>query len=55
MNERIKIITNSGFKYFGEEISRDESFIEIRDVRCGLIKIPIINISFLQEEIKNAN
>ena len=49
VNKRTKIITNSGYKYFGEEVSRDDTFIEIRDSREGLIKIPISNISFLKE------
>ena len=49
-NERIKILTNSGFKYHGLEISRDDIFIEILDDRIGKIKIPISNISFLKEE-----
>ena len=49
VNERIKIITNSGYKYLGEEISRDETFIEILDLKEGLIKIPINNISFMKE------
>jgi hypothetical protein len=52
VNERIKIITNSGYKYLGEELSRDEIFIEINDFKCGKIKIPISNISFLQEILK---
>jgi len=49
MNKRTKIITNSGFKYLGEEVSRDDIFIEIRDLKEGLIKIPISNISFIKE------
>ena len=49
MNKRTKIITNSGYKYLGEEVSRDEIFIEIRDLREGLIKIPISNISSMKE------
>jgi len=48
-SERIKIITNSGYKYFGFEISRDALFVEIDDIKCGRIKIPLSNISFLQE------
>ncbi len=49
VNQRTKIITNSGYKYLGEEVSRDETFIEIRDLKEGLIKIPISNISFMKE------
>lgn len=48
-NKRIKIITNSGFKYLGELVSQDSVFVEIIDDRCGLIKIPLVNISFMQE------
>jgi len=49
MNKRTKIITNSGYKYLGEEVSRDDIFIEIKDLREGIIKIPISNISFMKE------
>jgi len=46
---KIKILTNSGFKYFGEKISEDNLFIEIDDDRQGVIKIPLSNISFIKE------
>lgn len=48
-NKRIKIITNSGFKYEGELISEDNNFIEMIDDRQGKIKIPLLNISFMKE------
>jgi len=47
--KKIKIITIQGFKYCGFLISQDSVFIEIEDQREGLIKIPLSNISFLQE------
>ena len=46
---KIKIITNSGFKYLGKKVSEDNIFISVNDERQGIIKIPIINISFLKE------
>jgi len=46
---KVKILTNSGFKYLGEKISEDNIFLEIDDQKQGIIKIPIINISFLKE------
>jgi hypothetical protein len=49
MNKRIKIITNSGFKYEGEIISQDNVFLEIKDDRQGTIKVPMANISFMKE------
>jgi len=48
-NKRIKVITNSGYKYEGELISQDETFIELRDDRQGLIKVPLVNISLMKE------
>lgn len=52
-NKRIKILTVSGFKYTGLQVSQDSVFIEIQDDRQGLIKVPISTISFLQE-VQNA-
>lgn len=49
---QVKILTNSGYKYFGLKISVDSSFIEILDERQGKIKIPLANISFMQEVSK---
>lgn len=49
MNKRTKIITNSGYKYEGELISQDNVFIELKDDRQGIIKIPLANISFMKE------
>jgi len=46
---KIKILTNSGYKYLGEKISEDDKFIEIDDERDGTIKVPISNISFIKE------
>ena len=46
---RIKILTNSGFKYLGEKVSEDNIFVEINDDRQGVIKIPLANISFMKE------
>jgi hypothetical protein len=51
-NKRIKIITNSGFKYEGKFISQDNLFITLIDDRQGEIKVPLSNISLLQE-VKN--
>lgn len=48
-NKRTKIITNSGYKYEGVIISQDNTFIEIKDDRQGIIKIPLVNISFIKE------
>jgi hypothetical protein len=49
MNKRIKIITNSGYKYEGEIIKQDKTFIQIKDDRQGIISIPLYNISFMKE------
>lgn len=51
MNEQttVKILTNSGFKYLGKFVSKDDTFVEINDFRQGTIKIPLLNISFMQE------
>jgi hypothetical protein len=46
---KIKILTNSGFKYVGEKISEDASYVEIDDVSQGIIKVPLVNISFMKE------
>ena len=48
-NKRIKIITNSGYKYEGELISQDNLFIELKDDRQGVIKVPLSNISLIKE------
>jgi len=47
--KRVKILTNSGFKYFGILLKEDSIFITIRDERQGEIKVPLVNISFMQE------
>jgi len=46
---KIKILTNSGYKYLGEKISESNLFIEINDEYQGVIKIPLANISFIKE------
>ena len=47
---KVKIITNSGYKYSGEKISEDNIFVEIDDERQGKIKVPLANISFMKED-----
>jgi len=46
---KIKIITNSGYKYSGKKISETALFVEIDDDSQGIIKVPLANISFLKE------
>lgn len=52
MNKRtrmkIKIITNSGFKYEGEKISEDSLFIRIDDDKQGKISVPLANVSLIK-------
>ena len=48
-NKRIKILTNSGYKYEGILLSQDNVFIEIKDDRQGIIKVPLANISLVKE------
>lgn len=50
-NKRIKVITNSGYKYEGELISQDNVFLELKDDRQGVIKVPLANISLMKEVI----
>jgi hypothetical protein len=55
---KIKIITNSGFKYFGEKISEDNLFIEIPKFLKYLTQLPEIDFSksrmvFTAEEIQS--
>ena len=45
---KIKVITNSGFKYEGEKISQDNTYIKIKDSREGIILIPLSNISLIK-------
>jgi hypothetical protein len=49
---KIKILTNSGFKYVGEKISEDNTFVEINDAVNGIVKIPLVNISFIKELVE---
>ena len=46
---RIKILTNSGFKYLGELIEKNSLFVILNDDRQGRIEVPLANISLLQE------
>ncbi|MCM8786837.1 MAG: hypothetical protein NC935_02155 [Candidatus Omnitrophica bacterium] len=50
-NKRIKILTNSGYKYEGRFISQDKFFIEIDDDKQGIIKVPLANISLIKEVV----
>ena len=47
--QRVKILTNSGYKYLGPLISQDSSFVEVLDDVQGKIKVPLANISFMKE------
>ena len=53
MNEktkmRIKLITNSGFKYSGEKLSENSLFVKLIDDKQGEISVPLANISYLKE------
>jgi len=53
-NKRIKILTNAGYRYLGKFISQDSAFVELCDDIQGIIKIPLANISLLQE-VSNGN
>lgn len=46
---RIKILTNSGYKYLGELVEKNTSFVVLIDDTQGKIEVPLANISFLQE------
>ena len=46
---RIKILTNSGYKYLGKLIENNSSFGVLVDDRQGKIEVPLVNISFMQE------
>ena len=48
-NKQVKILTNSGYKYFGELIEKNSSFVILIDKREGKIEVPLANISLLQE------
>lgn len=49
MQQQIKILTESGYKYSGILIEETETYIEIEDIKEGLICIPITNISFIKK------
>ena len=53
-NKRIKILTNSGFKYLGKLIEKNSIFVVLIDDRQGKIEVPLANISLLQEVQQNA-
>jgi len=46
---RIKILTNSGYKYLGELVEKNPLFVILIDDRQGKIEVPLANISLLQE------
>jgi len=46
---RIKILTNSGYKYLGVLIEKNSLFVVMIDDRQGRIEVPLSNISLLQE------
>lgn len=46
---RIKILTNSGYKYVGILVEKNSSFVVLIDDKEGKIEIPLNNISFLKE------
>jgi len=49
MNKRIKVMTNSGYKYLGKLIEKNSLFVILIDDRLGRIEVPLANISLLQE------
>ena len=49
--EKIKIITNTGYKYSGELVEENEKFIVLVDIREGEISIPLVNISFVKRGV----
>ena len=50
-NRRIKVLTNSGFKYEGDFIEENPTFIILIDDKQGKIKIPLVNVSLIKEVI----
>jgi len=46
---RIKILTNSGYKYLGLLVEKNNSFVILIDDFQGKIEVPLVNISFLKE------
>ena len=45
---KIKVITNSGFKYEGNKVSQDNVYLKIDDDKEGIIEIPLSNISLIK-------
>ncbi len=48
---RIKIITNTGYKYSGELLEENDKFIILVDFKEGKISVPLANISMMKELI----
>lgn len=46
---RIKILTNSGYKYLGLLVEKNPLFVILIDDVQGKIEVPLSNISLLQE------
>ncbi len=46
---RVKILTNSGYKYSGILIEKNSLFVILVDDKQGRIEVPLANISLLQE------
>lgn len=46
---RVKILTNSGYKYLGLLIEKNSTFVVLIDDKLGKIEVPLSNISLLQE------
>jgi len=46
---RIKVLTNSGYKYLGLLVEKNALFVILIDDRQGKIEVPLANISLLQE------
>lgn len=47
---KIKIITNTGYKYSGKLIEENDKFIILEDLREGEISVPLVNISLIKKE-----
>ncbi len=47
--KRVKILTNSGYKYLGELVEKNSLFVILIDDRQGKIEVPLANISLLQK------
>jgi len=47
--EKVKVITNTGYKYSGELVEENDKFIILIDVREGEISVPLCNISLIKK------